>query len=808
MNNILVTNEVTKQFGQHTALNKVSLEIPKNCIYGLLGPNGAGKTTLIRIINQITYPDSGEVFFDGELLKPHHISMIGYLPEERGLYKSMKVGEQALYLAQLKGLSKSEAKARLKYWFDRLDIGDWWNKKVQELSKGMAQKIQFIVTNSKNQGASIIFSTHRMESVEELCDHIALIHQSEKILDGKLSDIKKAYKNNIFQVGLELDNGASLLQELEAKFQISEAVNDSEEKHLNFKIQLPTNNSNELLAYLSESTGYIHFRDIDLKAAKDSTDALGLYGLLYIPHDSDLEKVANESYFYSKEAASTHVLAGLEEIFQDRLHQRKLQILEVSTKDYAELGDKFEINTSTFDGDQNLKGINELKACNWCSIYAAIGAAVDNETDTQQFIFPIILPLMLAIYGVNLTVLLTASAALFVGLGFALQYLFQDIISGILIILDQSLHVGDIIEVDSKVGRVFEIRLRTTRALTRDDKVIVIPNHKFLTDSIYNYTQNHNTTRESIKIGVAYGSDVNLVTTLLMQVAEEHRSVLKNPKPFVLFDDFGDSALLFSLNYFITDSFSDPRTKSDMRYMIDAKFRESNISIPFPQRDVHIIAYDLKRNVEFDNGGLSLFHVLDVNFAYVYKHNKDWRFIGVLTPRLASTFTNPLENGDFGINITVGAFRDRPNIDKPTRLVLGLAYNSSVVYRIPLPFIYYEKRFHPKWAYVLGAPKTGLKFYPKEKHTIQTEFILDGYFVNLQNNVLVSDTGLASSISSSAALITIGYQYNITKVMALYGYAGHTLFNNGVLRDNDRNDIFTLNDQSSFYFRAGFRIGI
>ncbi len=291
MNNILVTNKVTKQFGQHTALNKVSLEIPKNCIYGLLGPNGAGKTTLIRIINQITYPDSGEVFFDGELLKPHHISMIGYLPEERGLYKSMKVGEQALYLAQLKGLSKSEAKARLKYWFDRLDIGDWWNKKVQELSKGMAQKIQFIVTvlhepkllifdepfsgfdpinanlikdeilELKNQGASIIFSTHRMESVEELCDHIALIHQSEKILDGKLSDIKKAYKNNIFQVGLELDNGASLLQELEAKFQISEAVNVSEEKQLNFKIQLPTNNSSELLAYLSGKANISQFTE-------------------------------------------------------------------------------------------------------------------------------------------------------------------------------------------------------------------------------------------------------------------------------------------------------------------------------------------------------------------------------------------------------------------------------------------------------------------------------------------------------------------------------------------------------------------
>ncbi len=190
--------------------------------------------------------------------------------------------------------------------------------------------------------------------------------------------------------------------------------------------------------------------------------------------------------------------------------------------------------------------------------------------------------------GVNLTVLLTASAALFVGLGFALQYLFQDIISGILIILDQSLHVGDIIEVENKVGRVFEIRLRTTRALTRDDKVIVIPNHKFLTDSIYNYTQNHKTTREAIKVGVAYGSNVNLVTSLLNEVAEEQRGVLKSPKPFVLFEDFGDSALLFSLNYFVTDSFSDPKTKSDMRYKIDAKFRENNISIPFPQRDVHM----------------------------------------------------------------------------------------------------------------------------------------------------------------------------------------------------------------------------
>ena len=191
--------------------------------------------------------------------------------------------------------------------------------------------------------------------------------------------------------------------------------------------------------------------------------------------------------------------------------------------------------------------------------------------------------------GVNLTVLLTASAALFVGLGFALQHLFQDIISGILIILDQSLHVGDIIEIEDKVGRVFEMRLRTTRALTRDDKVLVIPNHKFLTASIYNYTQNHKTTRESIKVGVAYGSDVNEVTRLLEEVAAAQEGVLKNPKAFVLFEDFGDSALLFSLNYYVNDSFNDPKTKSNMRYKIDEKFKAHQINIPFPQRDIHII---------------------------------------------------------------------------------------------------------------------------------------------------------------------------------------------------------------------------
>jgi len=289
MNNILVTKEVTKKFGTYTALDKVSLEIPKNSIYGLLGPNGAGKTTLIRIINQITFPDEGQVFFDGEPLEAHHIAQIGYLPEERGLYKSMKVGEQALYLAQLKGLSKAEAKKRLKYWFERLEIGDWWNKKIQELSKGMAQKIQFIVTvlhrpkllifdepfsgfdpinaniikdeilNLKDNGTSIIFSTHRMESVEELCEHIALIHRSEKILDGKLSDIKKAYKNNIFNVGLETQNADMILEELAEKFQVSSSSYQVDENQLDFTLQLPTSDSRDVLNYLSTRANINHF---------------------------------------------------------------------------------------------------------------------------------------------------------------------------------------------------------------------------------------------------------------------------------------------------------------------------------------------------------------------------------------------------------------------------------------------------------------------------------------------------------------------------------------------------------------------
>lgn len=192
--------------------------------------------------------------------------------------------------------------------------------------------------------------------------------------------------------------------------------------------------------------------------------------------------------------------------------------------------------------------------------------------------------------GIDITVLITASAALFVGLGLALQELFQDIIGGIFIMVDKSLAVGDIVEVDNKVGRVFEIKLRTTRALTRDDKVIIIPNHKFISDTIYNYTQNHKTTRESVKVGVAYGSETQLVRDILIDCAKRQNGVLKSPKPFVLFEDFGDSALLFGVYFFINDSFVDPRIKSEIRFRIDEEFRKNNITIPFPQRDVHLFS--------------------------------------------------------------------------------------------------------------------------------------------------------------------------------------------------------------------------
>jgi ABC-2 type transport system ATP-binding protein len=230
MEPILEVRNVSKRYANHTALDNVSLSVPSQSVYGLLGPNGAGKTSLIRIINQITAPDSGEVFFKGEKLKQEHIELIGYLPEERGLYKKMPVGEQALYLAQLKGLKKQEAKKRLQYWFEKFEMQTWWNKKIEELSKGMQQKVQFIVTVLHNplllildepfsgfdpinaqlirneilelrkNGSTIIFSTHNMGSVEELCDNIALINKSHKILDGSVRNIRKAYKSNTYRI--------------------------------------------------------------------------------------------------------------------------------------------------------------------------------------------------------------------------------------------------------------------------------------------------------------------------------------------------------------------------------------------------------------------------------------------------------------------------------------------------------------------------------------------------------------------------------------------------------------------------------
>lgn len=228
--NTLVAENIEKRFANHLALDNVSIEVPEGCIFGLLGPNGAGKTTLIRIINQITAPDSGQVFINGEKLSSKHVANIGYLPEERGLYKKMKVGEQALYLCQLKGMSKIDALKGLKYWFEKFEIQTWWDKKVEELSKGMQQKVQFIITvlhkpsllifdepfsgfdpinanilkeeilNLKKEGSTIIFSTHNMASVEEICDNIALIHKSKKILDGKIDTIRNTYASDIYEI--------------------------------------------------------------------------------------------------------------------------------------------------------------------------------------------------------------------------------------------------------------------------------------------------------------------------------------------------------------------------------------------------------------------------------------------------------------------------------------------------------------------------------------------------------------------------------------------------------------------------------
>ena len=289
MSTILEVNKVVKKYGDYTALNEVSLTVPKGSIYGLLGPNGAGKTSLIRIINQITMPDSGEIILDGEKLNPKHIQHIGYLPEERGLYKSMKVGEQCLYLAQMKGLSKAEAKIQLDYWFDRLGIQGWWNKKIQELSKGMAQKIQFVVcvlhkpkllifdepfsgfdpVNAniikdeilalQEQGSTIIFSTHRMESVEELCDHIALIHQSNKLIEGRLDDVKKQFRPNSFEVGILTDNVEGLMLAITQNYTIQPTNFKSLNNELKLEINLGNSLPNELLNILTSRGQVTHF---------------------------------------------------------------------------------------------------------------------------------------------------------------------------------------------------------------------------------------------------------------------------------------------------------------------------------------------------------------------------------------------------------------------------------------------------------------------------------------------------------------------------------------------------------------------
>jgi|TARA_B100001094_G_scaffold130606_2_gene126421 ABC-2 type transport system ATP-binding protein len=293
MNNLLVANSISKQFGNFTALNNVSINIPEGSIYGLLGPNGAGKTTLIRIINQITAPDTGSVLFDNESLNSTHIKDIGYLPEERGLYPKMKIGEQAIYLAQLKGMDRQSARLELKKWFDKFEISDWWNKKVTELSKGMAQKVQFIVTvlhkpkllifdepfsgfdpinanlikdeilQLNKDGATVIFSTHRMESVEELCEYITLINKSNKILDGKLDDIKSDFKTNTFEIAVNSLESQVLKKELELKYQTMAPTFRTIGDNLRMNIKLKSNQgSDELINLLNKNSKLIHFKEV------------------------------------------------------------------------------------------------------------------------------------------------------------------------------------------------------------------------------------------------------------------------------------------------------------------------------------------------------------------------------------------------------------------------------------------------------------------------------------------------------------------------------------------------------------------
>jgi len=261
----------TYNAGKKVALDDFSIHVPKGSIYGLLGPNGAGKTSFIRIINQITQADSGEIQINGEKLNPNHIRNIGYMPEERGLYKNMTVGDQLLYFGELKGMSKNEALAEAKKWFDKLHIDQWWKKKLSELSKGMAQKIQFVVTvlhrphllildepfsgfdpvnanlikdqiiDLKNNGTTIILSTHRMESVEEMCDYVALINNSQKIIDGRVFDVREKFKKNIFRITLSEVND-SQLENFKNKYGIFDITHENNLVSFNLKNETDQNN--------------------------------------------------------------------------------------------------------------------------------------------------------------------------------------------------------------------------------------------------------------------------------------------------------------------------------------------------------------------------------------------------------------------------------------------------------------------------------------------------------------------------------------------------------------------------------------
>lgn len=290
MSYLIEAKNIVKRFATHTALDDVSVSFPEKSIFGLLGPNGAGKTTLIRIMNQITGPDSGTVLFENRLLDASHSEQIGYLPEERGLYRKMPVGEQAMYLAQLKGLSKKEAKKRLLEWFERFEMQGWWKKKIEELSKGMQQKVQFIVTvlheprllildepfsgfdpinaqlikqeilRMRDNGATIILSTHNMGSVEELCDHIALINKSKKILDGSVKEIRRAYSTNTFDLSFR----GSMIGFTNAMWTGAELVDRKEEEGMNHaRVRLLGNTSpNKLLEALLPAVEIHSFTEV------------------------------------------------------------------------------------------------------------------------------------------------------------------------------------------------------------------------------------------------------------------------------------------------------------------------------------------------------------------------------------------------------------------------------------------------------------------------------------------------------------------------------------------------------------------